>query len=57
MEISFVDQDHCFGRSLRDEIAEVVLRRDTCGRIVRIADVNETFLRGRAHFLEIVREV
>src|SRR4030095_5662298 len=56
MEIRFVDENHCFGRSLRDEIAQLVLRRDAGGGIVWITHVNQAALCSSDHFRKIVRK-
>ena len=42
------------GHRILRKIAQIVLRCNARGRIVRVADVNQTFLRSAAHFREIV---
>src|SRR4029453_2592957 len=54
MKGRFVHEDHCFARSFRDEIAHLILRRDAGGGVVRIADVDQTCLRGSKHLRQIV---
>ncbi len=56
MEIRLVHQNHRLARSFLDETAQIAFRSDARRRIVRIADVNQTFLCGCSHFTQIVRE-
>ena len=57
MEVGFVHQNHRVARSLLDETAQIAFRSDARRRIVRVADVNQTFLRGRSHFSQVVMEI
>ena len=46
MKIRFVYENHRLRRSLCNEIAQLVLWRDARGRIIRVADVDQTAPRG-----------
>ena len=51
MKVRFVNKNHGLARRFRDEIAQLILRRDAGSGIVRITDVNQTALRGGKHLL------
>src|SRR5881275_2625622 len=54
MKVRFVHQNHGLARRLSDKVAQLVLWRNTGGRIVRIADVNQPTLRSSMHLWKIV---
>src|SRR5207253_10500866 len=56
MQVRFVIENHRFARSLRDEIAQIMLESDTGGGIVRVSDINQTSLRSGKHFRQVMRE-
>ena len=56
MKVRFIYQNHCPAWSFLDEIAQLVLGRNTGGRIVRIADVNQASLCSSHHFRQIMRK-
>ena len=56
MKIRFVHENRCLAWGLRDEVAQILLRRNAGGGIVRVADVDQALLRGSKHFRKIMRE-
>ena len=54
MKIRFVYENRRLWRSRCDEISQFALWRDTGGRVVRVADVNQTRFRRIKHFQEIM---
>ena len=54
MKVCFVHENHRLARRVRDEGTQSILRRDAGGRIVRIADVNETSFGRGDHFWQVV---
>ena len=56
MEISFVHQNHRLTRRFCDEVAHFILWGNAGRGIVRIAHVNESFLRSIHHLWKIMTE-
>ncbi len=56
MKIRLVHKDHRLTRRLRDKIAQLILWRDAGGRIIRIADINQTSFGCGKHFWKVVRK-
>src|SRR5438105_1870966 len=54
MMVSFIHENHRLPGSFRDEIAQLILWRNAGGRIVWVADVNESFSCSGRHLGKIV---
>src|SRR5215510_2806148 len=54
MKIRFVDENHRLRRSRCEEISKFVLWRYAGGRVVWVADVNQTRFRGITHLRKVM---
>ena len=54
MKVRFVNQNYRLAWNLVDEIAQLILWRNAGRRIVRIADIDQSFARRRQHLRQIM---
>src|SRR5438445_11958400 len=56
MMVSLIYKNHCLAWSFGNEVPQLILWRDAGRGIVRVADVNQTFICRREHLWQIVAE-